>query len=334
MKFLSYILIALFCVSCAPKKENEKWQNKRANIIDVKNDVKEIDTEPVLIGSYASVYICGQYFVVTDHKSYDKLVHVFDKQTFKHLFSFGDIGRGPTEITVLGAVAWNEADHEFYVTDHGQRRILRYNVDSLLNDSLYPPTVKVKFGDGYFPDDYYYINDTLSYGSFVKFVSDTFKQTTGKWNMKTGESELIDYANPPSDPKKRVAFAVAPEHNTLIECNRRYDLISLYNLDGELQCDVYGPNWDAQGDRNMHFKDVIVCGDKIVASYAGGDWIENDDAKVLHVFSISGDYLATWDVGREINHICYDDDNKRIIMNLNDEYQFAYIDVDKLFTTE
>lgn len=61
--------------------------------------------------------------------------------------------------------------------------------------------------------------------------------------MITGETELIDYVHP-ADKKKRVAFAVSPRYNTLVECNRRFDLISLYNLDGELQCNVYGPNWD------------------------------------------------------------------------------------------
>ena len=47
------------------------------------------------------------------------------------------------------------------------------------------------------------------------------------------------------------------------------DLISLYNLDGELQCNVYGPNWDEKGDRKEHFKDAAICGDKIVVSCIG-----------------------------------------------------------------
>lgn len=56
-----YFLLALFCDSCTPNGENEKWQNQRANIVDVKNDVKEIDTEDILIGNVAQPYICGKY---------------------------------------------------------------------------------------------------------------------------------------------------------------------------------------------------------------------------------------------------------------------------------
>jgi hypothetical protein len=37
------------------------------------------------------------------------------------------------------------------------------------------------------------------------------------------------------------------------------------------------------------------------------------------VFNMKGDYLKTLVVGRPINYFCYDKDNNRIIMNLDDE---------------
>lgn len=326
-----WLFLLLVVMSCISNSEADKYQRKRDNFVDIKGDVKEIDMEDVLIGAVASPYICGNYLAVIDYRSVDKLVHIFDKHTFKHILSLGDIGQGPTEISVIGSIAWNEKEHDLYVTDNGQRKILSYNLDSLLNDSLYAPYVKLKFGNAAFPDNYYYINDTLSYGSFIQMTSSSsFSQTSGKWNMKTGKAKLIDYVHP-ADKKKRVAFAVSREYNTLMECNRRYDLISLYNLDGELQCNVYGPNWDENGDRKAHFKNAVICGDKIVASYIGGDWNNNNGARVLHVFNIAGDYLKTLDVGRQINYFCCDEENKRIIMNLDSEYQFAYIDLEKYF---
>ena len=330
MRLLLYLLMILLCAACTSKEKNEKWNNQRTNIVNVKDDLKEIGMEDVLIGSVANPYICGKYLVVADYKSVDKLVHVFDKHTFRHLLSLGDIGQGPKEISSLGAIAWNEEKRDLYVTDHGQRRILSYNLDSLFNDSLYSPCIKLKFENVVFPDDYDYINDTLSYGSFIQSTASSFKQTSGKWNMQTGAIDLIDYVHP-ADEKKRIAFAVSIKYNTLVECNRRYYLRSLYNTDGELQCNVYGPNWAEKGDRKAHFDNVVICGDKIVASYIGEDWNNNNGASVFHVFSITGDYLKTLDVGRKINRFCYDEENKRIIMNLDSEYQFAYIDTDKYF---
>lgn len=331
MKLVLYILMVLFCIGCTPKETNEKRQNRRKNIVNVKDDVKEIDTEDVLIGALADPYICGDYLVVADYDSPDKMVHLIDKKTFKYILSFGERGQGPIEISSLGTIAWNESERDLYVTDHGQRRILSYNLDSLLNDSLYSPSVKLKFGDETFPNDYYYVNDTLSYGSFIQTTASSFNQTTGKWNMLTGETKLIEYVHP-ADKKKRIAFAASLQYDILVECNRRYDLISLYNLDGELQCNVYGPNWDKNGDRKEHFKNAIICDDKIVVSYIGEDWSHNDGARVLHVFSIAGDYLKTLDVGRKINRLCYDEENKQIIMNMDDEYQFGYLDIEKYFS--
>ena len=37
----------------------------------------------------------------------------------------------------------------------------------------------------------------------------------------------------------------------------------------------------------------------------------------------------TLDIGRRINDLCCDEENKRIIMNLDSEYQFAYLDIEK-----
>lgn len=47
------------------------------------------------------------------------------------------------------------------------------------------------------------------------------------------------------------------------------------------------------------------------------------------MFNIAGDYLMTLDIGRRINDLCCDEENKRIIMNLDSEYQFAYLDIEK-----
>lgn len=106
--------------------------------------------EEVLVGSLAQPYIYGKYLFVADYRSSEKLIHIFDKHSFRYLLSFGDIGQGPREISSLGTIAWNEKEHDLLVTDHGQRRILSYNLDSLLNDSLYSPYIKLSFKEGIF----------------------------------------------------------------------------------------------------------------------------------------------------------------------------------------
>ena len=38
-------------------------------------------------------------------------------------------------------------------------------------------------------------------------------------------------------------------------------------------------------------------------------------------------------LGRKINDLCYDGEKKRIIMNLDSEYQFAYLDIERYFNS-
>lgn len=71
MKLVLYLLVILFCGACTSRETNEKWQNRRANIVNVKDDVKEIDTDDVLIGAVAQPYMCGEYLAVIDYKSFD-----------------------------------------------------------------------------------------------------------------------------------------------------------------------------------------------------------------------------------------------------------------------
>lgn len=334
MKTFLYAAIAFFCMACSsPRETNEKWQKKRDNVVDVRKDLKEISMEEPLIGDLASPYVYDKYLFIVDYKSVDKTIHVFDRHSYTYLFSFGDVGQGPTEMTFVGCVAWNAAARYLYVTDHGQRRVLSFQLDSLVdNPQHYVPQVKIRFQGLNLPIDYSYVNDTLAYGAFVKpFDASSYIETSGKWNMQTGDSKLIDYIHPAEKEamQKRITFDVSMKHNTLVECNRRYDLITLYNLDGELRCNIYGPNWDASGDRKAHFGRVAICGDRIVASYTGEDWIKHSRGYLLHLFSITGDYLKTLDVGYGINRFCYDEETHRLIMNLDDECQFAYIDLGK-----
>lgn len=330
MRYILPLFIILLLQACARNdSQTEKKQKQRDNIIDVKNEVKEVPMDDVLIGSMAVPYICGNYLVIADHQSTDKMIHFFDRKNHNYLFSVGELGQGPTEISLLGPIAWNNEARELYATDHGQRRILSYSVDSLLNDPNTAPNVKLTFKKS-FPSYYTYINDTLSYGLIIEPTStSTFKQTVGKWNMSTQEIELIDYTHP-AIKEKRIIYDVSTELNTLVECNRRYDLITLYDLDGALKCNIYGPNWDEKDSRTEHFSEVAICEDKIFAAYDGSNWSDRTQAAtIIHLFSIDGDYLKTLNIGRKIIHFCYDKENKRLIMNLDSEYQFAYLDVEK-----
>ena len=88
MKLLLYFLLILVCGSCSTSKnEKEKWQKQRMNVVDVQDVVRKIEMEEVLVGSLAQPYIYGKYLFVADYRSSEKLIHIFDKHSFRYLLS-------------------------------------------------------------------------------------------------------------------------------------------------------------------------------------------------------------------------------------------------------
>ena len=62
------ILIVLMALigACSPQNEKEKHQSSRNNVINVKNHIKEIDTEnEVLIGNHSRATYTNDYLIIT-----------------------------------------------------------------------------------------------------------------------------------------------------------------------------------------------------------------------------------------------------------------------------
>jgi hypothetical protein len=330
---LFYLFLITVCWSCTHSSKTEKYQGKRDHIVNVRDQVKEIviPEEVIMIGPVAGLYLMNGYLIIQDHKSFDKLMHIFDNNGFGYLTSIADRGQGPNEITNMGSIGIDETNRKFYVSDHGKQKIFSYDLDSVLANPLYVPEVKMEMNEKQFPDRYQYINDTLSIGLIIEPVGvSDFAQFVGKWNMHTGEISPIKYKHP-DVKKKRITFAVSMEQGIYVECyHRRYDLMTICTLDGDLKYNIYGPNWNSSED--IHYYDkVVFCHDKIVVSYSGGGWLSDDylPTKFL-VFDLNGDYIKTLETGYRISDYCYDKKNNRIILNLDDEIQFAYLELDGL----
>ena len=79
MNKLFPLLLISFCWSCSESSEVEKYQDERDNIVNVKDKIKEILIEDVLIDSHAGLYTMEDYLLIQDIESYDKLIHLFYK---------------------------------------------------------------------------------------------------------------------------------------------------------------------------------------------------------------------------------------------------------------
>lgn len=327
---LSVLCLSAFIFSCLKSTDTEKYQNKRNNIIKVKDKVQEIVIEDVMIGSIARLHLTDNYLIIKDPKSSDMLIHLFNRNDYKYKTSGLPRGQGPGEITNIGYIGVNDKENEIYVSDHGKLKIFNYPLDSILYDPYYIPDVKKEINNTQFPDEYEFINDNLSYARMIEPTGNAgYNEATAKWNMQTGEASKMKYAHPKVD-KKRISLAVTMDNKTLVECYHNYDLITIMDLDGNLRYNIYGSNWNSRDESKLyHFGDIVFRKNKIIASYSGKEMRTRDHLphEVL-IFDINGDYIKTLDIGYRISDFCYDKLNDRLIFNFDDIIQFGYLQLD------
>ena len=332
-KTLHLFFVITFCWGCASNSTTEKHQHKRDNIINVYDKIKEIVIEDIFINNASWPQIIDNYLFIKDHISVDELIHIFDKNNYKYITSTGLKGQGPGEIANIGHIAEDKINRKFYVSDYSKYKIFSYDLDSVITIPAYLPIEKKKIGEQLFPSNYIYINDTLAIGVIIQPIgNNNFTPVVGKFNMKTVEITLMNYTHP-KIKKKRIYFAISMDHDIYVECYIPHDLLTICNLDGDLKYNIYGPNWDTETHGKDYYGHVEFCGNRIVALYSGEKSFTKEGKTFLPtkfiIFDLEGNYLKTLETGYQIVRFCYDKDNHRIILSMDDDIQFGYLDMEE-----
>jgi hypothetical protein len=330
MKKATLLLVLVFYSGCRYDGGVEKHQYKRDHITNVHDRIKEIKMDSVLIGSINRSHVTKDYLLICDFNSPNEQIHFFNKHDFSHVTSIAPRGQGPGEIAGIGHMAIDDTRDILFVPDHGKQKIFVYEPDSVIANPQYMPEVKMTMNRELFPDKYWYINDSLSIGTVIEPKGNAaFSQYVAKLNMNTGEIKKMKYEHPDIE-RKRVNLAVSVENNIYVECYAHHDLMTVCTLEGDLKYNIYGRYWnDRTSNRFEYFRDVVFCNDKIVALYSERKSREDNSCPTrLLVFNLSGDYLQTLETGYQIMNFCYDKAHHRIILDMNDDIQFGYLDLD------
>ncbi len=300
MKTQIFFLIATSLLLSCSNSNIEKYYNAKDNVIDVRDKLQPIDFGEVYMSPYSPPYILNEYLIFTDHKSYDKLIHIFNKNTFEHYTSIGERGQGPAEIAHMTGLYIDSKENTFYVSDQGHNYILSFPMDSILNNPHYYAKPKTKVDAGEYPMQLKYVNDTLSYALFFNVLSyNDYRPYVGTFNMLTGERRLMEYKGHPEVKRKRVFFDASVKYNIYVEGYWYHDLLTICSLDGKLKHIVYGSKWDnATHNRNGYYEgDVMICGDKIIATYLGRSRLKTPSKAYsptkFIVFDLEGNDIAT-----------------------------------------
>ena len=329
------LLSALLLAACAEQSTTEKYQKSRNNIVEVKDKVVEINTGDVLIGNNSRMSLLDKYWIVVEYGWHvtEEFIHIFDRDTYEPVLNTADIGQGPGEFPNPGRVITDEAHRCFYLPDYALMKLYTFYIDSLLVDPDWQAEYKCSFPEDQLPIDCVYVNDTLCIGRVILPIgTNDFRTGVCCWNMETGTIRIMPYEHP-QIKKKRATCTVSPENNLYIDVYDNHDLLTVCDLDGNLKCNIYGPDW-RDGDRSDRLQHIgaTVCGDKIITLYSGIDNREENAfrANLLHVFDLEGNYLKTLDIGYDAFRMVYDARNNRLLFVMDDEIQFGYLPLEGL----
>lgn len=330
--FFTLIVHLPILISCSINSEQEIYHKERKNIITVHESINEMDFGETYLSNFAKLYLMGDYLIVSDYKSLDNQIYLFDKNNFKLLAETAPHGQGPAEVSNIGHIAIDERNNLFYVTDHGKQNILSYRLDSVLLDPSYKPSIKINMKGDKFPNEYVLMNDSLALGTIME-PSDIsgFDILTAEWNLNSGEITPMKY-NHPDIKRKRISFAYSKENNIYIESYHHHDLITICELNGDLKSNIYGKEWDSKmSNEKRYFGSVVVFNNRIIISYSGKSRLSGDSLPTsLIVLDINGNYIKTIETGYRILDFICDTQNHRLIFHFDDIIQFGYLSLDGL----
>jgi hypothetical protein len=336
-------LIMLSVVGCKTgeqesKKTFEIDQNKTVNVED---HIREIKTDMILSSSF--LYIIDDYLLVVEmNKGTDKMIHLFNKNTFAYITSTGTAGEGEGEIINLGELAIDEKKRVFWAPDHSKLVMFRFQLDSVLANANYKPDKAFKLNHEVFMARFGILNDSITLGKAVRPTSSsTFEMMMAKLNFRTQQIEKYGYENPETAGKKSNSlFKLSQRNKVYVNAYPFCDLMTICNLDGTLRYNIYGPDKLENKDfRKDYFSKVDFFKDYIIAAYIGDLGVVTDKFKRQHgnlpskflIFDLNGNLKRIIETKHKFTFFCVDETNKRVIVHFADrDPPLGYFNLDQL----
>ena len=322
MRHTLYFLFVLILFGCQDKTiKNFKVSSEE--VIDVSSKITDLETEQIIANPLLT--ISGDFLVVTDaNASFEKGIHLFDKNTLAYLGSTGIMGEGPGQISRYGEVAVTPNGKEFWMPDFEKLKLFKFDIDSVLMDDEYLPTVSKPFAYDFFLSRMKFISDSVALGTGLEVLSpSTFRTSLGRWNINAGTIEKFGDEHPQLiNERTNAFFDYSYKHNLMALAHINHDILAIYNADGSIKFHLLGEKEFENDNRKLKFFGEVHIGDEwIVTSYLGSEGFileENQQPKSvgkskLLLFDLEGNLSKVIETGSEIRYFAVDDENKRVL---------------------
>ena len=327
MRCVVCISIVFLLASCSKKNNFEVKFSPSDYVVDVRNRICYVEQNEVMgsadLNVFDSLLLVREKYAVGEN-----FLHLYNKNTFEHLAYIGKLGKGPNEVIRQGYVNPNMDSTAFWLWDAGRDLHWLYRLDSMLSNPFYKPTEYIKVDPITSICRFCMVDDSSLLGiAFVATSMSTFRTNMVKFNLRNGA--IAPYGHQYeglSDSYSNSLFAYSKTHGIYVNAHVNCQLLSIFNLDGTLRCEVVGDDFgDDVQQRREYFGRVVIVDDVIVVEYNGDNSFSLDKHQRMEttwptrllVFDINGNHKATIETGNEICSFCIDEDNHRVICYFN-----------------
>ena len=148
---LSLIISLIIFTGCSDKFGKYNYLNYKKlkrpnNKIKLHSDVVINEHDITIIGDFT---IFNNYLLLIDRKA-DKLIKIFDLESYELLKSFGRLGQGPSEFIGASDIIPDPKDKNmFWIYDITARKLKKFNINKVLNNNSNPEKIiLIKEGKG------------------------------------------------------------------------------------------------------------------------------------------------------------------------------------------
>lgn len=327
MKTYYYLFIlALSC--CTVKDPIEKFDLNSVPNIDIHEEIEDFIANETITAP--TLTIIGNYLFVTDlATSIGKGVQIYNKNTLDYITSTCELGEGPGEVTRIGEIATSYNNNEFWMPDFAKLQAFKFEIDSLLIDKDYKPQVSIPIRNDFFLTRFSVLSDSVAIGSGLEVLSSgTFRISLGKWDLEKNETKKIGYEHPKLVGKRtNASFNYSHKQSLMALSYFNYDILSVFDKDGNLQYNIKRKNELIEENRKLRFfGPVNITSNYIIASYSGKPAFKRDinqrpegvQPSKLLFFGLNGKLEKVIETGFGIISFTIDEDNKRIICSFSD----------------
>lgn len=324
----SFFVLTLIISGCGGNETKIKVHGNRDNKVDVdKNEISFWLPNGEILSSRRSLVMADSLLLILDHKSFENVVSVYSASNYNYCGSFGIFGEGPGEIGRLGSSAYSQNGNKLLVKDLAKLVVYSFDIDSALTSGDYRPSLFSKDNSAEIMNRMFVVSDTSIIVQRIEVTSSSSGAfVLGRYNPNT--QSFVQYTDP--SRSAQYPFAVSPDDNLIVEAGSWWDELFLYDLDGNLKCEIRGPMYSSDHSRSqLHtFGSPMIAHGLIYVTWRGVRSGRGDLSYIdtIHVYSIEGDYIKTIKIPYRVRSMIYNPIRDTFIFSFNDFDEFGEIE--------